>query len=223
VYTDLALFTWDDDMGADASEFFNYLTGYSTQSEYRRLLVAPVNLRARMEALIEREIEHQLAGRGGHLIFKLNALGDKPMIRLLYRASQAGVKVDLVVRGICCLVPGVAGVSENIRVTSIVGRFLEHSRLYYFRNGGDDEVYLGSADLLTRNIDRRVEVLFPIEDRALVQQLRDEVLHTYLADSVKARVLDSDGTYSRAIRRSGEMPLDSQAWFMRRHSRPGSS
>ena len=145
VYTDLGLFTCDDDIGADATDLFNYLTGYSAKHDYRKLLVAPINLRARMESLIRREIEHQRQGRRGHLIFKLNALVDRPMIKLLYQAAQAGVQVDLLVRGMCCLRPGVAGLSDNIRVTSIVGRFLEHSRIYYFRNGGQEEIYSGEC------------------------------------------------------------------------------
>ena len=196
VYTDLGVFTCDEDIGADATDLFNYLTGYSAKHDYRKLLVAPINLRARLESLIRREIEHQRQGRRGHLIFKVNAIVDRPMIRLLYQASQAGVQVDLLVRGICCLRPGVDGLSENIRVTSIVGRFLEHSRIYYFRNGGQDDIYLGSADLMTRNLDYRVEVLFPVEDERLIRHLRDEVLATYLADNVKARWLRADGNYA---------------------------
>src|SRR4030042_6229813 len=152
------MFTCDEEIGGDATNMFNYLTGYSAQNEYKKLLVAPINLRARMESLIQREIEHQQQGRQGHLIFKVNSLVDKGMIKHLYQASQAGVKVELFVRGICCLRPGIPDISENIRVISIVGRFLEHSRIYYFRNGGREEIYLGSADLMPRNIDRRVEV-----------------------------------------------------------------
>ena len=163
LYTDIAMLTCDVDIGADCTDLFNYLTGYSAKTSYRKLLVAPVTLRERMRKMIEREIEHQQNGRGGHLIFKMNALVDKKMIQLLYKASQAGVKVDLLVRGICCLRPGVPGASENIRVTSIVGRFLEHSRIFYFRNGGQEEVYLGSADLMPRNLNRRVEVDFPVQ------------------------------------------------------------
>lgn len=217
-YTDLGLFTCDDDVGADATDLFNYLTGYSAMTEYRKLLVAPVNLRAGLEALIRREIEHQGQGVPGHLIFKMNALVDRAMIGLLYEASQAGVQVDLIVRGMCCLRPGLKGVSENIRVTSIVGRFLEHSRIYYFQNGGSGEVFLGSADLMPRNLDRRVEVLFPVEDLRLVRQLRDEVLATYLADNVKARRMNSDGTYSRVKPGRKDTPLDSQSWFLQGQS-----
>jgi polyphosphate kinase len=216
VYTDLALFTCDEQIGADATDLFNYLTGYSAKHDYRKLLVAPINLRGQMESLIRREIEHQRRGRQGHLIFKVNAIVDRPMIKLLYQASQVGVQVDLLVRGICCLRPGVAGLSENIRVSSVVGRFLEHSRIYYFRNGGQEEVYLGSADLMTRNLDRRVEVLFPVEDERLIRHLRDEVLVTCMADNVKARCLRADGNYERRSRAVGETPVCSQATFLQR-------
>ncbi|HZD57944.1 MAG TPA: polyphosphate kinase 1 [Anaerolineales bacterium] len=214
VYEDIGVFTCDEDIGADATDLFNYLTGYSAKTEYRKLLVAPINLRQRMEALIEREIEIHRQGEQGHLIFKMNALVDKPMIQALYRASMAGVKIDLIVRGICCLRPNLAKVSENIRVISIVGRFLEHSRIYYFRNGGNDEIYLGSADLMPRNINRRVEVLFPLEDASLVRHLRDNVLAEYLVDNVKARYMHSDGSSERAKRRQGEKPLDIQNYLL---------
>ena len=164
VYTDVGLFTCRPEIGADVSELFNYLTGYSKQRHYRKLLVAPVNLRNSIANLIRREIVHKKAGRPARLVFKMNALTDPQMVRLLYEASQAGVEVDLILRGICCLRPGVPGISETIRVTSIVGRFLEHSRVLYFANGGNEEIFLGSADLMERNLDRRVEVLFPILD-----------------------------------------------------------
>jgi polyphosphate kinase len=216
VYTDLGLFTCDEDIGADATDLFNYLTGYSAKHNYRKLLVAPINLRARLERLIRREIEHQRRGRKGQLIFKVNAIVDRPMIKLLYEAAQAGVQVDLVVRGICCLRPGVPGLSDNIRVTSVVGRFLEHSRIYYFRNGGQEDIYLGSADLMTRNLDRRVEVLFPVEDERLIRQLRDEVLATCLADNVKARCLHADGSYERRLPAPGEAAVSSQGAFLTR-------
>jgi polyphosphate kinase len=218
VYTDLGLFTCDEEIGADATDLFNYLTGYSAKHDYHKLLVAPINLRAHMEALIRREMEHQRQGGHGHLIFKVNAIVDRPMIKLLYQASQAGVRVDLLVRGMCCLRPGVPGLSDNIRVTSIVGRFLEHSRMYYFQNDGQEEIYLGSADLMTRNLDRRVEVLFPVEDESLIRQLRDEVLTTYLADTAKARCLQADGSYVRRQAGAAETPLSSQATFVSRAS-----
>ncbi len=220
LYTDLGLLTCDEDLGADATDLFNYLTGYSSKADYRKLLVAPVNLRERFEALIEREIEHHEAGREGHLLFKMNALVDRRMIRLLYRASQAGVRVDLVVRGICGLRPGIPGVSENIRVTSIVGRFLEHSRAYYFRNGGDEQVWLGSADLMPRNINGRVEVLFPVLDPRLVELLRNGILAAYVADNQKARRMRADGTYERIAPAEGEASVSSQAWFLKRRAPP---
>ncbi len=210
LYTDMGLFTSDPDIGADASDLFNYLTGYSAKTDYRKLLVAPINLRQRFEALIQREIEHARAGRAARLVFKMNALTDDRIMRLLFEASNAGVEVDLVARGICCLRPGIAGVSDNIRVRSIVGRFLEHSRIFYFQNGGEDEIYLGSADLMPRNINRRVEVLFPIQRPSLVRTLRDKVLATYLADNVKARLLRSDGSYTRIDRGKGK-PVNSQS------------
>ena len=210
VYTDIGLLTCDEAFGADASDLFNYLTGYSAKREYQRFLVAPINLRAGFQSLIEREIDRARKGDGGHLLFKLNHLVDKGMIQLLYRASQAGVKVDLLVRGTCCLRPGAEGLSENIQVTSVVGRFLEHTRVYYFRNGGTEEIYVGSADLMPRNLDRRVETLFPIQDPRLVRYLRDHVLATYLADTVKARRLRPDGTYERVKPAPEEPPLDSQ-------------
>lgn len=214
IYTDLALFTCDPDMGADATDVFNYLTGYSAKSNYRKFLVSPINLRAGVKALIQREIDHQQRGEQGHLIFKVNALIDKKMLQLLYQASQAGVKVDLLARGMCSLRPGVEGLSENIRVISIVGRFLEHSRLYYFRNGGQEQIYLGSADLMPRNLDRRVEILFPLQDPSLVRYLRDQVLPIYLADTVKARHMQPDATYRRAVPEPGAPPVHSQIWFI---------
>lgn len=215
LYTDLGMFTCDDEIGADASDLFNYLTGYSAKQDYSRLLVAPINLRERLTALIEREIAHQRAGVEGHLIFKMNSLVDVPVIQQLYRASQAGVKVDLLVRGICCLRPGVPGLSDNIIVTSVVGRFLEHSRVYYFRNAGDEEVYLGSADLMPRNIDRRVEVLFPVSNLRHVRHLRQAVLQTYLNDNVKARRLRADGSYERVLPAKDDKAINAQAWLLK--------
>jgi polyphosphate kinase len=210
LYTDLSLFTCNADLGADATDLFNYLTGYSHKSDFRKLLVSPVTLRTRMTALIRREMEH---GSRGRLIFKMNALEDRTMIHLLYQASCAGVRIDLIVRGLCCLRPGIPGVSENIRVKSIVGRFLEHSRLYYFENGGKEEIYMGSADLMPRNLDRRVEILFPILDPAIVRCLRDSVLEHCLEDNRKARVGKPDGTYEFAPI-NGAGSVDSQAWFI---------
>jgi polyphosphate kinase len=221
IYTDLGLLTTDPLMAADASELFNTLTGYSTQTYYRSLVVAPRGMRERIEDLIEREIEHQRAGRGGRLMFKMNALVDERLIRKLYRASQAGVQVDLSIRGICCLRPGVPGISENIRVISIVGRFLEHSRIYHFENGGDPEVYLGSADLMPRNLDRRVEVIFPINDPAIRSYIRRAILEVELHNNTSARDLHPDGTYTRRRPAPGEPPVDSQAWLMAHPSQGG--
>jgi polyphosphate kinase len=214
LYTDLGLFTCDEQIADDVTDLFNYLTGYSAKDNYKKLLVAPVNLRQRLTDMIDREIEHQKRGKQAHLIFKMNSLVDGPFIRTLYRASQAGVRVDLLVRGICCLRPGLAGVSENIEVSSIVGRFLEHSRIYYFRNGGGEEIYIGSADLMPRNLNRRVEVVFPVEDSKLVARLKKEILFAYLADNVKKRKMRSDGTYVR-LRPTGSKPeVNSQAWLV---------
>ena len=214
IYTDLGLFTADETFGEDATDIFNYLTGYSAKQDYRRFLVAPLTLRSCLESLIRREIAHARQGEKGRLIFKLNSLVDKPMIQLFYEASQAGVQVDLIVRGMCTLRPGLPGLSENIRVISIVGRFLEHSRIYHFQNRGQDEIYLGSADLMNRNLDRRVEILFPVQDPRLVRQLRDQVLSIYLADSVKARLMQPDGAYLRVSPPDGQPPFNSQTWFI---------
>jgi polyphosphate kinase len=209
-YTDLGLFTSDPEIGEDATQLFNYLTGYAHPRDFRRLLVAPVNLRERFVQLVEREAAHARAGRGGHLILKMNALSDDRMIEVLVRAAQAGVQLDLLVRGICCLRPEVHGITDRVRVTSIVGRFLEHSRIFWFRNGGAEEVYLGSADLMRRNLSRRVEVLFPVRDPGLVRHLRDVVLATYLADDVRARRMRPDGSYERVRRLEGEPGVDAQ-------------
>jgi polyphosphate kinase len=217
LYTDIGLFTTDEEIGADATDLFNYLTGYSAKNDFRKLLVAPINLRQRFLELIEREIEFHKREGGGQIVLKMNALVDAEIIRALYRASIAGVKVDLLVRGICCLRPGVPGVSENIRVISIVGRFLEHSRIYYFRNNGDDQIYVGSADLMPRNLNRRVEVLFPIEDSRIVRLLRDEVLETYLSDNVKAREMKADGTYFRQPVPKGEAKVNAQETLLERN------
>jgi polyphosphate kinase len=197
VYTDLGLFTADADFGADVSELFNYLTGYSRQEQFRKLLVAPVNLRRQLVALIRREARHHYAGHPSGIVAKCNSLTDTEVIQELYAASRAGVPVDLVVRGVCCLRPGLPEHSATVRVGSIVGRFLEHSRAYRFVNGGDEEIYLGSADFMSRNLDRRVEVLFPVQDERLRERVRREVLDPALADNVKMRWLQPDGTYVR--------------------------
>jgi polyphosphate kinase len=214
IYEDLGLFTCDDAIGADATDLFNYLTGYSTKQDYKKLLVAPANLRQRLEALIRREIEHAKAKREARLIFKVNSLIDPRMIQLLYEASQAGVKVDLLVRGMCSLRPGVKGVSDHIKVLSIVGRYLEHSRIYYFLNGGKEEIYLGSADLMQRNLNHRVEVVFPVESPKHVRYLRDEVLQSYLKDNVRARIMQGDGSYRRLEPQKDDKVMDIQDWLM---------
>ncbi len=216
LYTDVGLLTCDNEIGSDVTDLFNYLTGYSAKKDYRKLLVAPINLKERFEFLVRREIEHQKAGRTGHIIFKLNALVDPGIIQLLYEASRAGVKIDLIARGVCCLRPGIPGISENIRVISIVGRFLEHSRIYYFRNGGEDEIFLGSADLMPRNLYRRVEVIFPVADPRLLNYLRDGVLKTYLADRVKAREMTAEGQYVRCQAHAEWECINSQLSFIGR-------
>jgi polyphosphate kinase len=197
IYTDLGLFTANKDFGADVTDLFNFLTGFSRQVRYRKLLVAPVNLRQSLCELIRREVEHHQAGRSAGIFAKFNGLTDVGMIEELYGASRAGVPIDLLVRGICCLRPGIENRSQTIRVGSLVGRFLEHSRLYRFQNGGQPEIFLGSADLMNRNLDRRVEVLFPIEDERLKQRINEEIIEPMWADNVKMRWLQPDGTYER--------------------------
>jgi len=214
VYADIGYFTSDPDIGADVSDLFNALTGYSRQEEYRKLLVAPGLMRQQILDRIEREIERHQKHGDGYLVFKMNSLVDKKCIQALYRASRAGVKVDLQVRGICCLRPGVPGVSENITVTSVVGRFLEHPRIFYFRNGGEEEILLGSADLMPRNLDRRVEQLFPVEDPHLRESLYQHILSIHLKDNMQARRLLPDGSYERAHPQEGEPELNSQLWMV---------
>ncbi len=196
LYTDVGLFSCRPELGADLTDLFNYLTGYSQQRAYRQLLVSPVNTRESFEQLIQQEIEHCHAGKTGRIAIKMNALVDSKMIASLYRASQAGVSIDLIVRGMCCLRPGVTGVSENIRVISIIGRFLEHSRIYYFNNDGDPVVLIGSADWMTRNLDRRVEVITPIEDPEISKDLQ-EILGIMLSDNRQAWDMQSDGSYKQ--------------------------
>ncbi|WP_411870221.1 polyphosphate kinase 1 [Vulcanococcus limneticus] len=198
LYTDLGLLTARPELGQDMAELFNYLTGFSKQQNFRRLLVAPVTLRKGMEALILRETEHALLGRPAHIKAKMNALVDPRIIALLYEASQAGVQVDLVVRGMCSLRPGLAGISDNIRVSSVIGRFLEHSRLFWFANGGDEEMYIGSADWMPRNLDRRVEAVTPIEDPLLRQRL-ETLVDSYLNDNSSAWDMQSDGRFLQRV------------------------
>jgi polyphosphate kinase len=218
IYEDVGIFTCDDAIGADATDLFNFLTGYSAHHSYKKLLVAPVNLRQRIETLIQREIKHAQESAKAHLILKTNAIVDPGIIQLLYAASQAGVEVDLLVRGICCLRPGVKGLSENIRVRSVVGRYLEHSRIYYFHNGGHEEIYLGSADLMTRNLNHRVEVVFPVENKKNIHYLRKQVLEAYLQDNVRTRLMQPDGSYLRIQPKEGEEGFDIQKWLMDLHA-----
>ena len=216
IYTDLSYFTCDPVIGADVSDLFNALTGYSRKKSYERLLVAPTSLRRELIERIDREIHHHREHGGGHLSFKMNALVDKTCIQALYRASQAGVKIDLQVRGICCLRPGVPGVSETITVRSVVGRFLEHARIYYFRNAGQHDVLLGSADLMPRNLDRRVEILFPVLHPQWRDIIMNEILAVGLQDNVQARQLLQDGTYERVHPLDGGPVMNSQEWLLTR-------
>ena len=189
LYTDFGLFTADAEICDDVSDVFNYLTGYSKRKEYRQLLVAPVSLRAGFISLVDRELDHARQGRQAHVIVKINAVTDPSIIRAFYKAAQAGVEIDMIVRGVCCLNPGVPGVSERIRVRSVVGRFLEHSRIFWFANGGRPELYVGSADLMERNLDRRVEAVCRVRDAALADHIRAVVLDAYLRDTDRAYVL----------------------------------
>ncbi|MDM7924340.1 MAG: polyphosphate kinase 1 [Pyrinomonadaceae bacterium] len=212
LYTDLGLLTCDDEIGEDATSLFNFLTGYSQQDEFKRLAVAPLNLREKFVELIHRETAYAKAGKPGRIIFKVNSLTDEQLIDELYEASNSGVEIDLIVRGICSLRPGVKTLSDNIRVRSIVGRFLEHSRVFYFANNGEPEVYIGSADLMLRNLDRRVEVVVPIIDPAIREYITQQLLPPYLGDNLNARLLKADGSYRRAPQ-SGEK-VDSQMAFV---------
>jgi polyphosphate kinase len=223
LYTDIGLFTDDADICADVSEIFNYLTGYSKQIEFRKLIVAPINMREKILSLIMREIENVKNGSTGRIIFKLNALVDPIIISALYEASNNGVKIDLIIRGICCLVPGVKELSENIKVTSIVGRFLEHSRILYFFDNGNEDIFLGSADMMQRNLDRRVETIFPVQDEKLKNTLIKTILKTYLKDNVKARKLLSDMTYRFVKVEEGEKIINSQEWLMNHTIKVGGS
>jgi polyphosphate kinase len=203
IYTDLSLLTADPQITSAVHNVFSFLTAYAEHPNYDPLMVAPLNLAEHCLALIAREAEHAQHGRPAHIIVKVNALLDKNVIMALYRASQAGVQIDLVVRGICALRPGIRGVSDRIRVRSIVGRFLEHSRIFYFANGGEEEIYLGSADWMPRNLYERVEVIFPVKDELLRQRIHQEILESYLADNLKARLLQKDGHYIRPWQAQG--------------------
>ena len=211
-YTDLGLLTADEEIGADATNLFNFLTGYSQQTKYHRLLVAPLNLREKLTALIHRERINKKDGKTARIIVKVNSLTDELLIQELYDASQAGVDIDLIVRGVCSLRPGIKGLSANIKVRSIVGRFLEHSRIFCFANGGDEEIYIGSADWMSRNLDRRVEIVLPIIDPAIRHYIKTQILEAYLRDNVNARILRPDGSYKK-VAQTGE-PFDSQMSFV---------
>lgn len=216
IYTDIGIFSSDSEIAADVSDVFNYLTGYSEQKQFRKLLVAPINMRAKFLALVDREIQNVKKGGKGHLIFKMNSLVDPMLISSLYEASKSGVKIDLIIRGICCLIPQKKGISENINVVSIVGRFLEHSRLFYFYNNGNEEVYSGSADLMPRNLDRRVEVIFPIENKKIKNQVIEKVLFKGLEDNTKASILLPTGKYVAKEPVFTETKLSLQEWLMSR-------
>ncbi|MEN6610651.1 MAG: polyphosphate kinase 1 [Methanoregulaceae archaeon] len=213
-YTDLGFFTCDPEIGADVADLFNSLTGYSRLPGYRKLLVAPTTIRSGLVSRIEREIARQKSHGDGYIAMKMNALVDKECIQALYRASREGVKVDLLVRGICCIRPQLPDLSQNISVRAIVGRFLEHARIYYFRNGGDSEIFLGSADLMPRNLDRRVEILFPIGNPDIRAAIMDVIYAKQREDTVKARLMQPDGTYARVTPAAGDPPLNSQEWFI---------
>ncbi len=213
-YTDIGYFTCDPDIGADVSDLFNALTGYSKKTDYRKLLVAPELMREGILDRISREIKRHKKTKDGYIAIKINHLVDKPCIQALYRASQAGIKIDLQVRSTCGLRAGIPGVSDNITVTSIVGRFLEHPRIFYFRNGGDEELLLGSADLMPRNLDRRVELLFPVDDARLRRSILENILNIHLQDNVQARRLQPDNSYARLKPAKGEPEVDSQLWMV---------
>lgn len=213
VYTDLGLLTANEEIGEDATSLFNFLTGYSQQANYKQLVVAPLNLREKLIELIRREVGHAADGKPARIIIKVNSITDVEVIRELYAASSAGVEVDLIVRGICTLRPGVEGMSSNIRVRSIIGRFLEHSRIFSFENGGDNEVFIGSSDMMHRNLDRRVEILVPILSGEITAYLRDEILASYLRDESNAWLLQPDGTY-KDISQKKKAGFDSQMHFV---------
>lgn len=214
LYTDLGLFTTNPKIAADVSEIFNFLTGYSDQKEFRKLFVSPINTRDKILGLIEREIENAKAGLKANLIFKMNSLVDPTIIAALYEASNAGVKIDLIIRGICCLTPQVQGLSENIYVRSIIGRFLEHSRIYYFYNNGVEDIYLSSADLMQRNLDRRVEATFPIEDNECKKIIIEKILNNSLKDNLKARILLPNGKFVLNHPVVSQERISVQDWLM---------
>ena len=211
LYTDCGMFTCSEAIGEDATAVFNMLSGYSEPSTWNKLVIAPIWLRKKFLSLIQRETRNARAGREARIVAKMNSLCDQGIIAALYEASAVGVKIDLVVRGICCLKTGIPGISENIHVRSIVGNFLEHSRIFYFYNDGFEDVYMGSADWMPRNLDRRVEILFPVEDEQLKKQVM-HILEVELADNVKAHILNADGQYVKVDKR-GKVLVNSQEQF----------
>lgn len=213
-YGDISFFTANQVIGQDVGELFNALTGFFGPRDYSYLLVAPLTLKSELLRKIRREADNQRAGNRGYVVLKANGLVDSDIIAELYRASQAGVKIELIIRGLCCLRPGIPGVSENIRVTSVVDMFLEHSRIYYFENGGDPEMYMGSSDMMPRNLIARVEVLFPVLDKEMMVNIRENILNVHLNDNVKAKVLNSSGEYLPVVRKSRAKKLRSQKWFI---------
>jgi polyphosphate kinase len=214
VYTDLAVMTCDESITSDVADLFEFMAGGTPTPVMRTLIAAPFALRAGLRALVEREIAWAQRGEAAHIILKMNALVDAGAIDLLQRASHAGVQVDLIVRGVSVLRPGVPGVSERVRVRSIVGRFLEHSRIWYFRNGGVEDTFIGSADLMPRNFDRRIEIVVPLKDRALAHRVRYEILDTYLSDTRSARELLASGRYRRLVPKAGEPGISSQSLLL---------
>lgn len=214
IYTDIGLFTANEEISSDVSHLFNVLTGYSQFDNYHHLLVAPKGIKKRIIGYIEDEITRQKESGDGKIIFKLNALQDQGIIQALYRASQAGVSISLQVRGICCIRPGILGVSDNISVSTIVGRFLEHTRIYYFHNGGDPKVFMGSSDMMPRNLKRRIEVLYPVLDEGIRSEIITTILSVHMHDNVKARTLMPDGSYKRRQPEEGEEQINAQQWLL---------
>jgi polyphosphate kinase len=215
LYTDYGMMTCREDMAFEATGLFNYLTGYSHQTNWKKIVIAPISLRQKILALIQREMENRKAGKPAGITAKLNAVVDAQVIRALYRASQAGVKIDLVVRGICCLKPGVPGLSDNIRVTSILGRFLEHTRVFVFENAGDPEIYFSSADWMPRNLNRRVEAMWIVEEPTIKERVLNHIIPTILSDTAKSYVLQPDGRYLRPAPPAEGPRISSQEMFIR--------
>jgi polyphosphate kinase len=214
IYADIGYLTARPEIGAELSDLFNVLMHGLQEQDFKHLLVAPRTLKTEILRRIDREIASHCKSGGGYLAFKLNNLEETDIIKALYKASMAGVKIDLNVRALCCLRPGVDGVSDHISVISIVGRFLEHARIYYFRNGGEDEVLIGSSDMMFRNLNERVEVLFSVPDPSIKRAILEDILEIHLRDNVKARRLLQDGTYVRVTPEEGEKRINSQSWLI---------